>query len=64
MQCGQSVQLLNVKLLVHHVTSRLQKLTKKCFTKIKIYWQTLWPSYKYFPFLVTLNTLPPQLKKL
>jgi hypothetical protein len=22
-QCGQSVQLLNVKLLVHHVTSRL-----------------------------------------
>ena len=26
MQCGQSVQLLNVKLLVHHVTSRLYKV--------------------------------------
>jgi len=25
MQCGQSVQLLNVKLVVHHVTSRLYK---------------------------------------
>ena len=25
MQCGQNVQLLNVKLLVHHVTSRLLK---------------------------------------
>ena len=23
LQCGQSVQLLNVKLVVHHVTSRL-----------------------------------------
>jgi len=23
MQCGQNLQLLNVKLLVHHVTSRL-----------------------------------------
>ena len=26
MQCGQSVQLLNVKLVVHHVTSRLYKV--------------------------------------
>ena len=25
-QCGQNVQLLNVKLLVHHVTSRLKRL--------------------------------------
>jgi len=25
-QCGQSVQLLKVKLVVHHVTSRLQKV--------------------------------------
>jgi hypothetical protein len=28
MQCGQNVQLLNVKLLVHHVTSRLWKVNK------------------------------------
>ena len=26
MHCGQSVQLLNVKLVVHHVTSRLLKI--------------------------------------
>jgi len=26
MQCGQSVQLLDVKQLVHHVTSRLYKV--------------------------------------
>ena len=26
MQCGQSVQLLNVKLLVHHVTGRIYKI--------------------------------------
>ena len=29
MQCGQSVQLLNVKLLVHHVTGRLLKVNVK-----------------------------------
>jgi len=26
MQCGQNVQLLNVKMLLHHVTSRLEKV--------------------------------------
>jgi len=29
MQCGQNVQLLNVQLLVHHVTSRLLKVKGK-----------------------------------
>jgi len=30
MQCGQSVQLLNVKLLLHHVTSRPCKVKQTC----------------------------------
>jgi hypothetical protein len=34
MQCGQSVQLLNVKLLVHHVTSRLYEV-KYTFSQLK-----------------------------
>jgi hypothetical protein len=28
-QCGQSVQLLDVKLVVHHVTGRLKKLKEE-----------------------------------
>ena len=36
MQCGQNVQLLNVKLLVHHVTGRLYKghLHQQCSVKL------------------------------
>jgi len=34
MQCGQSLQLLNVKLLVLHVTSRLKKLKGHLVAKI------------------------------
>ena len=35
MQCGQSVQLLNVKLLVHHVTGRIYKV-KLIITEISL----------------------------
>ena len=35
MQCGQNVHLLNVKLLVHHVTSRLIKVKIHCHENVK-----------------------------
>jgi len=31
MQCRQSLQLLNVKLLVHHVTSKLERVKQTVF---------------------------------
>jgi len=43
MQCGQSVHLLNVKLLLHHVTSRLLKVKERscnnCCRRIVIFFK-------------------------
>ena len=38
MQCGQSIHLLNVKLVVHHVTSRLSKVKQdsQCTYNVKL----------------------------
>ena len=35
MQCGQNVQLLNVKLLEHHVTGRVQKVNEDIYAEIQ-----------------------------